>query len=94
MQIAFQTGHEIIFKTWKTLKHSQRKQKTFNYQDGGTVHLDWVCCPESTPEEDELPILVIVPGFNNESHDMYMQVFANTMAKQRFHCVQIGHRGM
>ena len=65
IQIACMTVHEVIFKTFRKAQHSKRTSETFEYKDGGTVHLDWVYSSGSSPDQDERPILVMVPGFNN-----------------------------
>ena len=66
-----QNLHEQYYHKFEKNVHPTVVREEFVYVDGGLIHLDWVHCCNS-PSEDEKPILIMIPGFNNDSADIYM----------------------
>jgi predicted alpha/beta-fold hydrolase len=67
------------------------------YKDGGTITLDWAYATDSNktadPSKDQKPIIIMAPGINNDSNEIYMINFVRTATAQGYHCVCIGARG-
>lgn len=57
-------------------------RQEFIYKDGGTITLDWAFARGSrdkgleTPKNDGKPIIIMAPGINNDSNEIYMLNFA------------------
>lgn len=57
-------------------------RQEFIYKDGGTVTLDWAFANGAendglkTPLKDLKPIIIMAPGINNDSNEIYMLNFA------------------
>lgn len=77
------------------------KRQVFWYKDGGCVTLDWAWSKSDdvieagfeTPNKDCKPIIVIIPGVNNDSNEIYMENFVNLCTSKGYHAVCIGPRG-
>ena len=98
--MAGQNGVEIWYNYFMKSRHPKVTREKFIYKDGGTIHLDWTwskTCPEGlgldTPSNDDVPILIIVPGFTNDSSDIYMQNMVIEATTSGWHTVCIGPRG-
>ena len=57
-------------------------RQEFVYKDGGTITLDWAFSKDTmtfdgvnTPLVDSKPILILAPGINNDSNEIYMLNF-------------------
>ena len=74
-------------------------REEFVYKDGGTITLDWAYSCDSkydkleTPMNDEKPIIIISPGINNDSNEIYMLNFVRKCTLRGYHAVCIGPRG-
>ena len=78
----------------------QYTRQEFIYKDGGTITLDWAFDKEikknkgvDTPLDDQKPIIIMAPGINNDSNEIYMLNFVRKATEQGYHCVCIGARG-
>lgn len=78
----------------------QYTRKLFVYKDGGTITLDWAYATDSKdnkgaaePSKDQKPIIIMAPGINNDSNEIYMINFVRNATEQGYHCVCIGARG-
>ena len=58
-------------------------REEFVYKDGGTIHLDWTFSLDkngskvsnqelNSPIRDNKPIMILIPGFCNDSTEIYM----------------------
>ena len=64
-------------------------RETFTYSDGGIISLDWAY----NDQKPEGPIMIVIPGINNDSSEIYMQNFCREILDKGFHVVCIGPRG-
>ena len=91
---------EQHYNHFQKSQHPAIHREKFVYQDGGTIHLDWSWSKSvsdqlgfETPYSDDIPILIIIPGFTNDSSDIYMQNMVNEAIELGLHTVCIGPRG-
>ena len=75
--------HEFICLKILRIQVRFDHREEFVYSDGGTVHLDWKWAGGSAtdkmegglsiPNEDNRPIVLLIPGSGNDSDEIYMQ---------------------
>lgn len=90
-------AHQWLSTTWRKSSVIQYEQEVFQYKDGGTIHLDWAWSSTrgpgtgfDTPLGDTAPILVLVPGVNNDSGELGIQSMVRRAVAHGFHVTCIG----
>ena len=63
------------------------------------MHLDWSFAGGNqngleSPLVDNKPIMILIPGFNNDSRELYIQTLLKQCAEDGYHTVCIGPRGL
>ncbi|XP_022151798.1 phospholipase ABHD3 [Momordica charantia] len=80
------------------------KRQLFRVPDGGTIALDWLRSSEvkwdgysvnvSTPDNEKIPTVIVIPGLTSDSSAVYIKHFAFWMAKHGWNVVVSNHRGL
>jgi predicted alpha/beta-fold hydrolase len=81
----------------KHLWSYQYKREFLKLSDGGQIALDWVQPREpskaSRIDDDETPILAVVPGLTGHNDDLYMVSTSLASVEAGYKMVMINHRG-
>ncbi|KAI4346592.1 hypothetical protein L6164_007475 [Bauhinia variegata] len=79
-------------------------RQLFSTSDGGTIALDWLLSSEvsngaihmdnTVSEDDNTPLLVVIPGLSSDSSSAYIKHLAFNTAKRGWNVVICNHRGL
>ncbi|KAK9073176.1 hypothetical protein SSX86_007500 [Deinandra increscens subsp. villosa] len=74
------------------------RRKLFHASDGGTFAMDWLkSCDvlgDSAYEDDNTPIVIVIPGLTSDSSSAYIKHLAFSTAKRGWNVVVCNHRGL